>query len=288
MARSGARRGSSTPVRKAPRPRERERSAPSRTEYSAIEGDMFFPKLRRQAKWVFVFLALSFAVGFVVFGVGAGSGGVGIGDLLRGGGGGSSGPSVSDAQKKISKGDLVAYKELADAYRQDGNLASAISAGEQYLKFRPKDYEYMRTVAGDYEGQASRDRDQAAAIQDEVTSTTGGATFSPPGNSLLGRALQPGKIDSELTTAANQKLTQLYTNLQTSYAQATALYQRLAVNTPNDVLLQLLLANAAYQSRNNAVALQAYRRIIKLSPGSAEAQQARQQIQFLKAQSSSG
>ena len=116
---------------------------------------MFFPKLRRQAKWVFVFLALSFSVGFVVFGVG-GNGGAGLGDLLQGGSSSTSGPSVSDAQKKIDKGNLVAYKELADAYRQDGNLDQAITAGEQYLKVRPKDYEYMRTVAGDYEGRASQ------------------------------------------------------------------------------------------------------------------------------------
>jgi len=245
---------------------------------------MFFPKLRRQAKWVFVLLALSFAVGFVVFGVGSG-GGLGLGDILQGSSGSSSGPSVSDAQKKIDKGDLVAYKELADAYRQDGKLDQAIAAGEQYLKVRPKDYEYMRTVAGDYEGRASQARDQAAAIQDEVTSSTGGSTFAPPGNTRLGRALQPGKIDTELTTAANQKLTQLYSTLQSSYARATALYQRLAVNAPNDVLLQLLLANAAYQSQNNAAALKAYHRIIKLAPDSQEAAQARQQIQFLKAQS---
>lgn len=270
-------------MRKAPRPRERTRSAPSRTEYSAIEGEMFFPKLRRQAKWVFVLLALCFAVGFVVFGVGSG-GGLGLNDILNGSGGGSSGPSVKDAQKKIDKGDLVAYKELADAYRQDGKLAQAIAAGEQYLKVRPKDYEYMRTVAGDYEGQASQERDQAAVIQDRVTSSTGGTTFAPPGNSLLGRALQPGKIDTELTTASNQQLTDIYTKLQQSYSRATVLYQRLATNTPNDVLLQLLLGNAALQSRNNPVALKAYRRITKISPDSAEAAQARQEIQYLKAQ----
>lgn len=272
-------------MRKAPRPRERSRSSPARTEYRDIEGEMFFPKLRRQAKWVFVLLALSFAVGFVVFGVGSG-GGLGLGDILQGSGGGSSGPSVSDAQDKIKKGDLVAYKELADAYRQKGDLDQSISAGEQYLKVRPKDYEYMRTVAGDYEGRASQQRDQAAAIQDEVTSSTGGSTFAPPGNTLLGRALQPGKIDTELTTAANQKLTQLYAGLQGSYANATRLYQRIAAHTPNDVLLQLLLANAAYQSRNNPVALEAYRKVIKLAPGSGEAAQARQQIQFLKSQPS--
>ena len=228
---------------------------------------MFFPKLRRQAKWVFVFLALSFSVGFVVFGVG-GNGGGGLGDLLQGSSSSTSGPSVSDAQKKIDKGNLVAYKELADAYRQDGNLDQAITAGEQYLKVRPKDYEYMRTVAGDYEGRASQQRDQATAIQDQVTSSTGGATFAPPGNSRLGRALAPGKIDQELTTAANQKLTQLYSGLQGSFARSTQLYQQVTANSPNDVLLQLLLANAAYQSRNNPVALKAYRRVIKLAPGS--------------------
>jgi tetratricopeptide (TPR) repeat protein len=275
-------------VRKAPRPRERSQSAAARTEYRDVEADMFFPKLRRQAKWVFIFLALSFAVGFVVFGVGSGTGGTGIGDLLQGGGGGSSGPSVSDAQGKIKKGDLVAYKELADAYRQDGKLDQAISAGEQYLKVRPNDYEYMRTVAGDYEGQASQQRDQATVIQDEVTSSTGGTTFAPPGNSLLGRALQPGKIDTELQTAANQKLTQLYAGLQGSYASASQIYQRLAAHTPNDVLLQLLLANAALQSRNNPVALKAYRKVIKLSPDSAEAAQARQEIQYQKSQQPSG
>jgi tetratricopeptide (TPR) repeat protein len=247
---------------------------------------MFFPKLRRQAKWVFVLLALSFSVGFVVFGVGSG-GGAGLGDLLQGGGSsGTSGPSVGDAQKKIDKGDLVAYKELADAYRQDGNLDQAITAGEQYLKVRPKDYEYMRTVAGDYEGRASQQRDQATAIQDQVTSSTGGATFAPPGNSRLGRALAPGKIDQELTTAANQKLTQLYSGLQGSFARSTQLYQQVATNSPNDVLIQLLLANAAYQSRNNPVALKAYRRVIKLAPGTSDAAQARQQIQFLNAQPS--
>ena len=84
-----------------------------------------------------------------------------------------------------------------------------------------------------------------------MTSSTGGATFAPPGNSRLGRALAPGKIDQELTTAANQKLTQLYSGLQGSFARSTQLYQQVTANSPNDVLLQLLLANAAYQSQNN-------------------------------------
>src|SRR5690349_6232420 len=47
-----------------------------------VEQTMFFPRLRRQAKWVFLALAIVFAGGFVFFGVGSGS--TGLGDLLRG------------------------------------------------------------------------------------------------------------------------------------------------------------------------------------------------------------
>ena len=53
---------------------------------------MFFMRLRRSTKPVFIFLALVFALSFVFLGVGSGSSG--IGDLLRGNfhlfGGGSS------------------------------------------------------------------------------------------------------------------------------------------------------------------------------------------------------
>ena len=62
--------------------------APARrrgTTAPSIEDTMFFPRLRRHAKWMFVFLALVFGLGFVVFGVGAG--GTGIGDIFRGSGG---------------------------------------------------------------------------------------------------------------------------------------------------------------------------------------------------------
>lgn len=244
---------------------------------------MFFPKLRRQAKWVFVFLALTFGIGFVAFGVG--SGGNGIGDIFQGlGGSTASGPSVGNAQKKIEKGNLAAYKELADAYRGQGKQDEAIAAGEKYIQARPKDLEFARTLASDYEGKATQLRDQAAAVQADLTAKTGGTVFGLPQNSVLGRALGTGRIDSELTTAANAQLTQQYSGIQSSYSRATTLYQRVAAAQPDDVLLQLLLAQSAYQAQLPKIAVKAYARVIKLAPDSAEAQQAAQQIQFLKAQ----
>lgn len=244
---------------------------------------MFFPKLRRQAKWVFVFLALSFALGFVVFGVGS-SGGTGIGDLLKNIGSTSGGLSVGDANKKIAKGDTAAYKELADAYRAQNKPDQAIAAGEQYVKTHPKDTDFARTLASDYEGKATGLRNDAAAVQAELNAQTGGATFAIPQNTILGRAIPTGKIDQEITTYANQKLTQQYSQIQSAYTRATQLYQRAAVAKPDDVLLQLLLAQSAYQARQTPVAIKAYQQVVKLAPESAEAQQAKQQIGFLKAQ----
>ena len=243
---------------------------------------MFFPKLRRQAKWVFVFLALTFGIGFVAFGVGTGGGG--IGDIFQGlQRGSSSGPSVGDARDKIAKGNLGAYKELAEAYRVESKWDEAIAAGEQYVTARPKDYDFMRSLAGDYQNKATRLTDESTAIQADLAATTGGTTFSLPPNSLLGRALGLGRIDQELTTAANQKLTEQYSGIQTAYTRATRLYQTIAKARRDDVLLQLLLANAAYRAQLTPVAIAAYTRVIKLAPGSLEAKQARQSIQQLRA-----
>ena len=248
---------------------------------------MFFPKLRRQAKWMFVFLALAFGIGFVAFGIG-GTGGNGISDLFQRSASSNTGPSVDDAQEKIDDGNLAAYKELTQAYRADGNQDEAIAAGEQYVKVRPKDYDFTRTLASDYEAKAARLRQQATAIQEDLTATTGGTTFSLPQDSVLGRALGTGKIDQELTTAANQKLTELYSGIQTSYTRATGLYEQVAAVRSDDVLLQLLLAQSAYQAQLVPTALKAYERVIKLAPDSAEAQQARQQMQLLKLQAQAG
>jgi len=244
---------------------------------------MFFPRLRRQAKWMFVFLALTFGIGFVAFGIG-GTGGTSIGDLLRTSGGASSGPSVSDAQEKIDKGDLAAYKDLNEAYLADNKQDEALAAGEKYIKARPNDYEFKRSLANNYEAKAALLRQQAETVQADLTATTGGTTFSLPQDSLLGRALGTGRIDRELTTAANTKLTELYSGMQNAHTRATRLFQAVAAARPEDVQLQLLLGNAAYQAQLPTVALKAYARVIKLAPDSAEAQQATQQRQLLKLQ----
>lgn len=243
---------------------------------------MFFPRLRRQAKWMFVFLALVFAVGFVGFGVG--SGGSGLDALWSNLGGAPSGPSVKDAQEKIDDGNLAAYKELSEAYRADGKVDEGILAGEEYIKARPKDFDFMRALASDYEGKANRQRDEASIIQEELTASTGGTTFGISPTSKLGQALGTGRIDQELTSAANQKLTELFSGLQSAYQRAAELYQRVATVNRDDVLLHMLLGNAAYQARQNPTALAAYDRVCKLAPDSLDCRQAKDQSRLIRAE----
>jgi len=96
------------------------------------EDTLFFNKLRKRAKWVFVFLIVIFGLGFVLFGVGSSvGGGGGLSDIfngIRGGGGG--GTSVEKAQKATEKNprDPVAWKNLATAYDSNGDIVSAVSA----------------------------------------------------------------------------------------------------------------------------------------------------------------
>jgi len=78
---------------------------------------MFFTRLRRHAKWMFVFLALVFAIGFVGFGIGANQN-ASLGDLIRGNNGSTSGNvSVRDAREQLQKNptSAAAKRELATA-----------------------------------------------------------------------------------------------------------------------------------------------------------------------------
>ena len=121
--------------------------APRRaTTAPSIEDTMFFPRLRRHAKWMFVLLALIFG-GFVLFGVGAG--GVGVGDVFRDSGG-TSGQSVSDARGATEDrpNDPDAWLELSTALQTEGDTAEAIAALDRAIALRPKDADTYRQLAG--------------------------------------------------------------------------------------------------------------------------------------------
>ena len=246
---------------------------------------MFFTRLRRHAKWMFVFLALVFAVGFVAFGIGSDQG-TGIGDILRDSGGSSSGNlSVGDAREQLKDNprSAAAKLDLATALQEDGQTAEAITVLTQYVEQRPKDQDALRELAGLHLGLANARGQDAQVAQLRASYLTFGSTFSVPLDLGNGATLGPDPIDEAITTQASQEVNEAYAKAQAAYQKAEEAYDKLAALAPRDANVQLELAQAAQQSGNVDRAIKAYQRFLALAPDDPSAEIVKQQIAQLKA-----
>jgi tetratricopeptide (TPR) repeat protein len=248
-----------------------------------IEQTMFFPRLRRQAKWVFLLLAVIFAGGFVFFGVGSGS--TGLGDLLRGNfnifGSNSSSTNSSAVKSALKKtqahpNDPNAWNDLATAYQTDGKLTEANAALEHVLKLKPNDIGALQRVAGFYETKAQNKETEAQNLQAQAPLSLAGV-LGVSSTSQIGQALNNDPTSQRLTQQAQAAFTEANTALQ----KDTDLYKRIAKLQPNDVNTQFHYAQLADLTGDTAAALKAYKQVVKLAPTDPSAQQARQRIAVL-------
>jgi tetratricopeptide (TPR) repeat protein len=231
---------------------------------------MFFPRLRRRAKWVFVLLAASFSIGFLAFGVGTGVQGTSIGDVFRNilGGSGPSGPSVADAQKKLDKNpkDTVALLELANAYQVKGDTDGAIAALERYRALRPKDLDGLKQLAGAYSLKASQVERQAAAVQVQEQTQLFGQTFGPPASTPFGQALSADPIAEALRQQASQRLSAAIQDAQKAYRKVADVYVQLTLLEPVEPSDFFALGDASQRAGDTTSAVAAYKQFLKLSP----------------------
>jgi len=248
-----------------------------------IEQTMFFPRLRRQAKWVFLLLAVIFAGGFVFFGVGSGS--TGLGDLLRGNFnifGSNSGSTNSSAVKSALKKtqahpkDPNAWNDLATAYQTDGKLTEANAALEHVLKLKPNDIGALQRVAGFYETKAQNKETEAQNLQAQAPLSLAGV-LGVSSTSPIGQALSNDPTSQQLTQKAQAAFTEANTALQ----KDTGLYKRIAKLQPNDVNTQFHYAQLADITGDTTAAIKAYKQVVKLAPTDPSAQQAKQRIAVL-------
>ena len=262
--------------------------APKRSSAPSIEDTMFFPRLRRHAKWMFVFLAVALGGGFVLFGVGAG--GTGVGDILRGGGSRSGVPSISSAEKKTQEHpkDVQAWRDLSTALQTDGQTERAITAQQHVVHLAPKDSDALRELAGLYLAQASAKQQQAQLVLTQ-SQYSAGAAQGLPGLLIdkLGTPLVEDKISSTVGTQATTKVQELSAAVQAASSQAVDAYKRIAKLQPNDPNVQLELAQAAQQSNDATAAIAAYKRFLKLAPDDPSASIVKTQLKQLEKQTSS-
>lgn len=256
------------------------KSAPKKRKQNSIEDTMFFPRLRRHSKWMFLALALVFGLGFVIFGVGAS--GTGLGDLFRNHNGGSSGTSVDSALKATQKNpnDAAAWQKLSTAYQTSGNIDAAVSAQSRYTELAPKDLDGLNQLAGLYRAQAQK---QAGIAQDAQIRVAYSGVVSPAGNGLVvkGSPVYTDPLASSFTSdAASQYQTASQIEQQALQNQLST-YQKVAKLSPNDPNVQLSIANAARDIGSTTEQIAAYRRFLALAPDDPNAPLVRRQLKLL-------
>jgi tetratricopeptide (TPR) repeat protein len=254
---------------------------PRRTSTApAIEDTMFFPRLRRHAKWMFVLLALVFGLGFVLFGVGAG--GVGVGDVFRDSGG-TSAQSVSDARGDTEDrpNDPEAWIDLSTALQTEGETREAITALDRAIELRPKDPDAYRQLAGLHLTLATQ-RQQDAQLAQAI------AAFRAPAQSFLlftagsGQSVLSDPIALGINQQASGRVNAAFQEAQTEATLAVDAYERLAELVPDDPNVQLELAQAAQQTGDATAAIAAYERFLELAPDDPNAGIVRDQLKQLR------
>lgn len=247
---------------------------------------MFFPRLRRHAKWMFLLLAIAFALGFVGFGVG--SGGIGFGDVLRGSSG-SGVPSVSAAQKKVDENpkDPQAFRDLANAYQAKGDTSGAIDALESYSTLRPKNTDVLRELAGLYLTKATDAQQRAQILQYRQQFLAPGAMLASAFQ-IGDKVFNPDPITNAISSGYDDQISAAYGEVQNASSKAVDAYKRIVAVKPKDPSIRLELGQAAQTANDKATAIAAYEAFLKLAPNDPTVPEVKRLLKQLRASTSTG
>jgi tetratricopeptide (TPR) repeat protein len=247
---------------------------------------MFFPKLRRRAKWVFLLLAIAFGIGFVAFGVGTGVGGTSIGDVLRDFlGRQDTGGSIEDARK-----DALAHPKDADvqlayvnALQARGRTQEAIAALEAYTALKPKDIDALRQLANLWGSVANEARQEQQVATAQATEASAASSIAAPDSDFL-REVEQNKIAQTLAQQANARASAAASRASSAAGSQQRVYEQLTLLIPDDPSIFLSLGIAAQEANDAESAIAAYQTFLSLTPNDPSAAQVKQQIEFLKQQ----
>jgi cytochrome c-type biogenesis protein CcmH/NrfG len=241
---------------------------------------------------MYILLVVVFAGGFVLFGVGSGS--TGIGDVLQNffNQNKSTSKSAGALRDKVREHpkDAQAWHDLGTKLSQDQKTGEAIQALKRYVALRPNDESGLQELAGLYARRADDYQREAAVAQAQAQLIAPDTTFRPPATTPIGRLYQApdalqDQISAAVTESANEKVTAAYQKLASVSKQAVGVYRRLIKLDPTDATRQIQLGEAAQNAGDAKTAVAAYKRFLKLAPDDPLAPAVKQQLQQLQAPS---
>lgn len=241
---------------------------------------LFFVRMRRSAKPVYVILAVLFAITFAFLGVGSGTNGLdqlfqGLNIFHH------SGNAVAKAEKEITKSpkNPKGYRDLATAYESKGENASAISALQQYTAIKKKDAAAWNELAGLQVTQAQTYLTQYQAASQDKDLAAPSSSFLPSGK--LGKALGTNKVEQVQANGVNGVVTNLQQQTQLAFNGAVTSYNEVTKLQPSNSNAWIELAQTAQQSGDYTTALRGYKQYLKLNPDSSSKAQIQQLIKQL-------
>ena len=266
--------------------RKRRTRPPAQRSAASAEDLMFFPKLRRRAKWVFLLLAIAFGIGFVAFGVGTGVSGTSLGDVLRDLiGRQNTGSSIDDARKDAlaHPKDADAQLAYANALQARGRTQEAIAALEAYTALKPRDTDALRQLANLWGSIANDARQEQQVASAQATEASAASSIAVPDSDFL-REVEQNKIAQTLAEQANARASAAASRAQSAAGSQQRVYEQLTLLIPDDPSIFLSLGIAAQEANDAESAIAAYQKFLDLAPNDPSAAQVQQQIDFLKQQ----
>lgn len=244
---------------------------------------MFFSRLRRRAKWMFLFLAVIFAGSFVFLGVGAGGSGVGdyLADIFGGGASGDT-PSVGEARSRVEENpnDLEARRQLANALQADGQIAAAITELERYTEGRPKDADALINLAALYGTRAEQQRIDLAEAQQGASGADFSREITDPA-SPLSESFSGPITELELQQSSTE-VNELILEVTSTYSKQAAAWESLTGLQPDEPSHFLQLGQAHYLAGATEDAVAAWKEFLELAPEDPNAPLIRRQVRALE------
>ena len=243
---------------------------------------LFFIRMRRRAKPIYLLLAVLFAATFAILGVGSGQNS-GLDQIFSGiNPFHHSGTSVSSAQKYISKhpSDTKGFRELATAYESKGDTAGAISALQEYTNIKRKDVAAWTELGGKQVQQAQDYETQYQSAYAARQLAAPSQPFLPTGK--LATAIGTDQIEQTAASTADSQLQTLQQQVQLGFSNAVSSYQQAAKLQPGNANNWFTLGQVAQQSGDTKTAVTAYKKFLALNPDSSSASQIKTLIKELE------
>jgi tetratricopeptide (TPR) repeat protein len=258
----------------------------SRRKLNTAEEGLFFSRIRNHAKWAYVMLAVVFAATFAFVGVGTGNSDLTqlFQDIFRGGS--SGGKSISGSLKKTNENpnDAQAWRDLATAYQDKGQVENAISALSTYTGLKPKDATAVGELGSLQLTNAQSLQQTASLAQYNQQEAFAPTLFQPPTTTGFGKAFAQDPILSALQSQSSTVASDATSKAATAYGQAVTTYKQLTKLLPNDSTAWLSLDQAAEQAGDATTAIAALKKVAKLEPD--QAAQIRARIKTLQGSAS--